>query len=339
MPLNSKRQPMTTSQATIPSETEAWITTSYGPPDVLKLETEALSQLERGQILIAGKAWTVSAGDSRVRALRLPRGFGPIGKLVLGYGAPRCRVLGSDIAGEVVSVGPGVVEFKVGDRVIGFTGEKMACHTTYKVFDTKWPITKIPDELTYTDAVAVPFGGVVALNFMSKVKLPSKAEVLVVGATGAVGASFVQFCKHLGARVTSVCSKQNIELAKVLGADTVVAYDLEIGISQLRGHYDLIVDTVGKDSYQTYQHLRKQNAPYISVSGGIQDNLYAAFKMKNIIAGPTPLQPELLTRAINLASKGVFRPNIDRLYRFVDIREAHSHVDSGHKKGSVVIVK
>ena len=218
--------------------------TKYGSPDVLQLQEVAKPTPKNNEILIKIHATTVTSGDWRVRSLNVPLGFGLMSRLVFGVLKPRQPILGSELAGEVESVGKGVSKFKVGDRVFAFDGVNMGCHAEYKCLSEDGAVALKPDNLTYAEAAAMSFGGTTALDFFNRGKLQSGEKVLVNGSSGSVGTAAVQLAKHFGADVTGVCSTANVALVKSLGADRVIDYTKDDFTQDLQT-YDIIFDTVG----------------------------------------------------------------------------------------------
>ncbi|WP_313866812.1 NAD(P)-dependent alcohol dehydrogenase [Rhodoferax mekongensis] len=329
-------RPRMTSSLTSSSLMKAWECTSYGAPSVLKLTERPIPQIGDDDVLVEMRATTVSSGDSRVRGLRMPNGFRWIARPVLGLFKPRCEVLGTDIAGNVVSVGVNVTKFRVGDKVLGFAGAKMGCHAAYRVFTPKMPLARMPEGLTYEEAVSIPFGATVAVHFIKDVELNPNAKVLVIGASGAVGLAFVQLCKHLRCHVTAVTSSPNHQLVYEQRADRAISYGPDY-LRKLDELFDLIVDTVGAAPFGTYEPFLKPSGSCVSVSGGLADVLKAPMSKGKLISGPVPLSQPDLDYIVELTNSGVFRPVIDRIFGFDEMHEAHSRVDTGRKRGSVVI--
>jgi NADPH:quinone reductase-like Zn-dependent oxidoreductase len=338
MPISFKfiLRPRMTNSQTSSSLMKAWECTSYGAPSVLKLKERPIPHIGNDDVLVEMRATTVSSGDSRVRGLRMPKGFRWMARPVLGLSKPRCEVLGSDIAGNIVSVGANVTKFRIGDKVLGFAGAKMGCHATYRAFTPKMPLARISKMLTYEEAASIPFGATVAVHFMRNVDLKSNAKVLVIGASGAVGLAFVQLCKHRRYHVTAVSSSSNHQLAYDQGADRAISYEVNY-LSKLNEHFDLIVDTVGAAPYGTYKSYLKPLGFCISVSGGLADVLKAPMSKGKLISGPVPLSQPDLDLIVELTNRGVFRPVIDRVFSFDEMHEAHSRVDTGRKRGSVIV--
>lgn len=312
----------------------------YGPPEVLELREVAKPTPKDNEVLIKTYATTVTTGDWRVRSLNVPVGFGLIGRLVLGISRPRQPILGTELAGEIESVGKDVSKFKVGDQVFAFSGAGMGCHAEYKCMPEDGPVALKPANLTYDEAAAISFGGTTALNFFKRGRLQSGETVLINGASGGVGTAAVQLAKHFGANVTGVCSTANVELVKSLGANHVIDYTKE-DFTRNGETYDVIVDIAGTAPFSRSKGSLKKRGRLLLVLGGLPDLLQipwiAMTSSKRVIAGPAAERAEDLRFLAKLAEAGEFKPVIDRRYPFEQIAEAHRYVDTGHKKGNVII--
>ncbi len=308
---------------------------SYGPPEVLALRDVEKPVPRDHEVLVQIRASTVSRGDSRVRSLSLPPGFGWLGRPALGFFGPRQPILGSELAGVVEAVGKSVTRFKVGDAVFGFADAKMGCHAEYRCL----PESKLaprPANLSWEQAAALPFGATTALHFLRKAKVQRGDKVLVVGASGAVGSACVQLARHLGAEVAGVCSTANVELVRSLGATQVIDYTRE-DFTQNGQRYDVIIDTVGTAPYARSHRSLSDRGRLVLVVASLGQQLLIPFRRKKVIAGVSFGSPEDLRLLAELAQSGEYKPVIDRPFRFDQIVEAHRYVDAGHKKGSVVI--
>lgn len=312
----------------------------YGPPEVLELREVAKPTPKDNEVLIKTYATTVTTGDWRVRSLNVPVGFGLIGRLVLGVSRPRQPILGTELAGEIELVGKDVKKFKTGDQVFAFSGASMGCHAEYKCMPEDGAVALKPANLTYDEAAAISFGGTTALNFFRRGKLQSGEKVLVNGASGGVGTAAVQLARHFGANVTGVCSTANVELVRSLGANHVIDYTKE-DFTRNGETYDVIVDIAGTAPFSRSKGSLKEGGRLLLVLGGLPDMLQIPWisltSNKRVIAGPAAERAEDLRFLAKLAEAGEFKPVIDRRYPFEQIVEAHRYVDTGHKKGNVVI--
>jgi len=312
----------------------------YGPPEVLQLKEIEKPTPKANEVLIRTHATTVTSGDWRVRSLNVPTGFGLITRLAFGISTPRQTILGSELSGVVETVGKDVTKFKVGDPVFASSDASMGCHAEYKCMPQDGAVVLKPSSLSFDEAAALPFGGTTALDFLRRGKLQGGERILVNGASGSVGSAAVQLARHFGADVTGVCSTANMELVRSLGAGHVVDYTKE-DFTQNGETYDVIVDTVGTAPFSRSKDSLKAGGRLLMVLAGLPDMLKIPWvsmtSSKRVIAGPAVVRAEDLRFFAGLAQAGRFKPVIDRRYPFDQIAEAHRYVDTGRKKGNVVI--
>jgi NADPH:quinone reductase-like Zn-dependent oxidoreductase len=295
----------------------------YGPPEVLRVQELATPVPRKNEVRIRILATAVTSSDCYVRGLDLSPAYRLMARLALGWNAPRQPVLGMVLSGEVDSVGPDAKSFEVGQPVFGFNQRRFGTYAQYVCWPEDGLLATLPATLTDDEAAAIPYGGLLALHFLRKAEVRAGQLILVYGASGAVGTSAVQLARHLGAKVTGVCSTSNVDLVASLGATAVIDYTTE-DFTDRPERYDLILDTVGKrKSAAALRRCRQVLAPggaCVSVDDGRPD-----------------LRREDLVLLGELATKGEIRPVIDRTYALDDIVDAHRYVDSGHKRGNVVI--
>ena len=319
---------------------KAWVYERYGPPDVLQLKDVPRPTPKDNEVLIRTRATTVTSGDWRVRSLTVPAGFGLFARLALGVAGPRQPILGTELAGVVESIGKDVSKFKPGDEVFAFAGTAMGCHAEYKCMPENGRVALKPANLTFEEAAGLCFGGSTALDFFRRGKLQRGERVLVNGASGAVGSAAVQLARHFGADVTAVCGPANIELVRSLGANRVIDYTTE-DFAKSGQTYDVILDTAGTARFFRSKHSLSERGRLLVVLGGLPDLLMVPWvsmtSSKRIIAGPAAERVEDLAVLAQLAAAGEFTPVIDRRYPFEQMVEAHRYVDSGRKRGNVVI--
>jgi len=301
----------------------AVVCTRYGPPEVLRLEELAIPVPKKNEVRIRILATDVSSSDCYIRGLRLSLAYRIMARVVLGWKAPRRRVLGMVLSGEVDSVGAEVGTFEPGDRVFGFNRHLFGAYAQYVCWPEDGLLAARPANLTDEESAAIPYGGLLALHFLRKAGVRAGQSVLVFGASGAVGTSAVQLARHFGAAVTGVCSTANVHLVRSLGATRVVDYTVEDFVDT-EERYDLVFDAVGKkksaSALRRCQRVLAPGGACISVDDG------------------TPkLRREDLILLGELATKGEIRPVIDRTYALDNIVDAHTYVDDGHKRGNVII--
>jgi NADPH:quinone reductase-like Zn-dependent oxidoreductase len=227
------------------------------------------------------------------------------------------------LSGEVDSVGDGVTAFEAGDRVFGFDRHRFGTYAQYVCWPADGLLAIRPPGLADEDAAAIVYGGLLGASLLRKAGVGPGQEVLVYGASGAVGTSAVQLARHLGARVSAVCGPSNGELVRSLGATRVIDYTRE-DFSAGADRYDVVLDAVGKrKSAAALKHCARALAPggrCVSIDDG----------------APKLLRADLVLLG-ELASTGELLPVIDRRFALEDIVDAHRYVDGGHKRGNVVI--
>ncbi|MDH5476179.1 MAG: NAD(P)-dependent alcohol dehydrogenase [Cyclobacteriaceae bacterium] len=311
---------------------KAVICTKYGSPEVLQLKEVEKPIPKRNEVLIKICATTVTSSDCFVRNIyTLPRIFRLPARIALGFLKPRKSILGMVLSGEVEAAGQDVTKFIKGDEVFAYTGMKFGAYAEYtclpvngKIGPKEVLIALKPTNLTCEEAIAIPYGGTLALHFLTRIgKIKEGQNVLIYGASGAVGTSAVQLAKHFGADVTGVCSTSNIELVKSLGANNIIDYTKNDEVN-FKVKYDIVFDAVGKRKTSKLKEQCKKaltpNGKYISVDSG---------------------RPQLLIEDLillkKLAEKKIIIPVIDKRYPIEEIVESHKYADKGHKKGNIVI--
>jgi NADPH:quinone reductase-like Zn-dependent oxidoreductase len=297
--------------------------TRYGPPEVLQVVERPTPAPRKNELLIRIRATAVTSSDCYVRGLMLSRRYRIMARLALGWSGPRQPVLGMVLSGEVDSIGPGVRSFDAGDQVFGLDRHRFGTYAQYACWPEDGLLATRPANLSDEEAAALPYGGLLAMHLMRKGDVRAGQRVLVYGASGAVGTAAVQLARHMGAEVTGVCSGANLELVASLGASTVIDYTNE-DFANRSDRYDVILDAVGRR--KSAAALRR--CPQVLAPGGA---------CVSVDDGSPQLRREDLVSIAELAAKGELRPVIDRTYTLDDIVEAHRYVDSGHKRGNVVI--
>lgn len=300
----------------------AIICTKYGGPEVLQLAEVPKPTFNETQILITVMSSAVNSGDVRVRGLVVPGALKIIMRLVLGIHKPRQPILGVVLSGVIESVGSKVTKFKPGDEVFALTGFKFGGHAEYAVLSEQAMVALKPKNASFNEAAAIVFGGHTAIYFLEEanIAIKQKQQVLIYGATGAVGTAAIQIAKSYGATVTAVCSEQGIELVKKLGADSVVVYTKE-NFTKLPTKFDIIFDAVGKTTKAQCAHLLAEGGRY-KTAGGLETAKEKVSQLHYLTA---------------LFEQGKYQAVIDRVYPLEEMVAAHTYVDLGIKKGNVVI--
>lgn len=320
----------------LPPTMKAWVCKAYGGPQRLALETRPVPVPRAGEVLIRIHATTVTSGDVRLRALRVPHGMRTLARLALGLTGPRRAILGTECAGEVVAVGKGVTAYRPGDAILAFPGGAVGCHAEYRVMPVAGGMAHKPANLSFAEAASLSFGASTALHFLNAAKVGPGTALLVIGASGAVGSAMVQLARHRGAAVTGVTSTGNVELVRNLGAGAVIDYTRS-DFAQTAGRFDVIADTVAASSFAACLPLLNEHGRYLSIAGGLGDMLARPRGTKRSIGGPAAERPEYVQQIAALAGSGALRPVIDRSFAFADLPAAHAFVDTGRKRGSVVV--
>lgn len=328
--------PATITTPADPATMNAWACTAYGGTGVLQLRALPRPTPGPRDVLVRVLAASVSSGVVRIRTQKLPRGFGLLGRLAFGLARPRQPVLGTDVAGVVEAVGSRVTGFALGDAVVGVAGMAMGCHAEFCVLAGSKPLVRKPASLSFAEAASLPFGGMAALHFLDKAGVRAGESVLVVGASGAVGSAMVQLARHRGAQVTAVCSAANAGLAQSLGAHAVIDYARQ-DFTQAARQWDVIADTVGASTFAACVPRLNEHGRYLSVAGGLMDVLARPRGTRRSIGGPAAERPQDLQALMDLAQAGTLRPVLDRTYPFADLPAAHAHVETGRKRGAVVV--
>lgn len=301
---------------------KAIITTQYGPPEVMIIRDVEKPVVKDHEVLIKIKAIAVTSGDCRIRAFRIPKWYFWVPmRVALGLFKPRKPIQGLWLAGEIKTTGSAVTKFKTGQHVYGrTTGLEFGANAEYICLPENAVMDLKPANLTPEESVALPFGGLTALHFLRKKNVKKGDKILIYGASGAVGSSAVQLANYFGAEITAVCSTQNIEWVKNLGAHKTIDYTKE-DFTAGTERFDVVFDAVGYINHAKSKKILKPHGQFISVitSGSADDTV------------------ESLHYLTELAEKGIIKPLIDKIYPFDQMVKAHRYVDQGHKKGNVVV--
>ncbi len=309
----------------------------YGSPDVLRIEDVAKPVPHDNEVLVRIHATTVCAGDVRFRKadpffLRWLNGISRPKKI---------PILGMEFAGTVEQVGKSVTSYRIGDQVFGSMGLKFGAYAQYACVGASPLLAMKPGSVTYEDAAAIPFGGVSALFFLKRANIRAGQKLLVYGASGSVGTFAVQLAKHFGAHVTGVCSTANLELVKSLGADEVVDYTRE-DFSKAGRVYDVVFDTVGKSGFRRSMKALRHGGIFVRAASGLLSPTIGRLWISltgagKLVGGIARTRADDLSFLVGLIEAGTMRTVIDRRFSLDAIADAHRYVETGHKKGNVVI--
>ena len=315
--------------------------TTYGPPDVLQIREVEKPVPGDNEILVRVYATTVTAVDCTFL-----KGDSYFARIATGLVKPKAKGSGTELAGVVESVGRNVTAFKAGDMVFGQSDMGHGAHAEYICLPDNGSLAIKPSNMSYEEAAAIPYGALTALPFLRDSGYIQRGNnVLINGASGAVGTFAVQLARYFGAEVTGVCSTANVELVKSLGADTVIDYK-KMDFTQSGETWDTIFDTVGKSSFPRCKRVLKPHGIYLTTVVGIPILMQMAWTSKfggrkAVIAftglRPSNEQASDLIFLKDLIEAGRLKPVIDRRYPLEQIADAHRYVAQGHKKGNVVI--
>jgi NADPH:quinone reductase-like Zn-dependent oxidoreductase len=312
----------------------------WGPPDVLELRDVEKPAPEDNEVLIRIHAATVSAGDCEMRGLKLPTWFLPLALGGFGFRGPRRKILGQELAGEVEAVGRDVELFETGDQVFGSTGFGFGAYAEYASLPESEILAAKPANMTYEEAATVPTGGLNALHFLRKGKVRGGQSVLINGAGGSIGTFATQIAKSFGAEVTCVDSTGKLDMLSSIGADHVIDYTQE-DFSKGGETYDVIFDVVCKGSLSDGTGALKEGGTYLLGNPGpsriVQGRWISMRSNKRVIGGTAEYGREHLDYLKELIEAGKIASVIDRRYPLEQTAEAHRYVETGQKKGNVVI--
>lgn len=307
----------------------------FGPPDVMNIEEVDMPVVSGGQVLVRVHYSSVNPVDWKIRNGSL--------RFLTGSGFP--MMLGFDVAGEVVNIGPGVTKFKMGDRVFGMLHFRQCGAYAEYALAKENALALIPENLDFKEAAAVPLAALTAYQALHyKGRIKSGNTVLINGASGGVGSFAVQIAKAAGAVVTAVCGANNVERVIVLGADKVIDYGKH-DFTGLPEKYDIVFDAVGKRSFfQTRRNLTATgryistlpNATNICSLSLVPLLSLFGYRKKSFLINVRPSGTDLSIIA-GLIKQGKLLPLIDRVFTLDEIREAHAYSETGHAHGKIVI--
>ncbi|MCB0662464.1 MAG: NAD(P)-dependent alcohol dehydrogenase [Saprospiraceae bacterium] len=300
----------------------------YGNAENLVLTEIEKPTPKNNEVLIKIHATSVTTSDVLIRALDESPVSRFILQMIFGFGKPRNPILGMVTAGVVVEKGKGVEKFEIGDEVFAYGSvspmkRQWGSYAEYICLPEDWNLALKPANLSYEEAAAIPYGGLLASHLIKKTNIKKGDKVLIYGASGSIGTMAIQLAKNAGAVVTSVCSSKNFNLVTSLGSDKVLNYKDPKAVEQLET-YDYVLDAVGNSKSSELKEMSKNalapNGKYISIDDG------------------TPLTPkDAFMNLKKLAEQGKIQPVIDRMYPLDEIVEAHQYVEQGHKRGNVII--
>lgn len=320
---------------------KAIVVTRYGGPEVLQVKEVPKPTTKENEVLLKIHVAAVNNTDPVFR-----KGKPFISRVFTGLLKPKHPIPGDVLAGEVKEIGHNVTRFKVGDRVCGYTTETLGAHAEYICLADDSAIIKIPETSSYEEAAGIVDGGHTALVFLrDKGEISNKQKVLIYGASGSVGTAAVQLSSTYGAEVTGVCSSTNIEMVKSLGVKRAIDYKKN-DFTQENIKYDIIFDTVAKKSYTQCKNVLTDNGIYLTTfptlgvlfKGLVQSNRKGK-RAYFVAAGMKPADEKIdnLQYLLELIKNKKIKTVISKRYLIDEVAEAHRYVETGHKKGNVII--
>ncbi|MFN4085313.1 MAG: NAD(P)-dependent alcohol dehydrogenase [Spirosomataceae bacterium] len=316
---------------------KAAVYTQYGPPEVVDIREVPKPSPKENEILVRVMASTVNRTDAGFRSAEYI-----ISRFWTGLFRPKYPILGSEFSGVVEAIGGNVHQFKAGDAVFGFNDQTCGGHGEYLTISATDAVACIPSNMSFETAAALTEGAHYALVDIRAAQVKPGQQVLVYGATGAIGSAAVQLLKYFGAVVTAVCGTQKVDLVKSLGADSVIDYQTQ-DFTQTTNQYDFILDAVGKSSFGQCKPLLKEKGVYISTELGKNgENVLLAFATRFssgkrlLFPIPSITQQDVIWFK-ELAENGYFNPVIDRTFSLDQIVEAYRYVETGQKTGNVIL--
>lgn len=327
---------------------KAVIYTEYGSPDVLKPAEVEKPAPKDNEVLIKIHAVSINYGDIAARDFKgtppskfnMPFLFWFLARLSFGWNKPKNNILGSELSGVIESVGKDVKLFKVGDQVFGYRGQSQRANAEYVCMAENSMLAIKPSNMTYEEAALVPYGALTAVNLLRSVNIQPGQKVLINGASGGIGSAAIQLAKYYGAEVTGVAATPRLEFMKSLGADKVIDYIKE-DFTKNGETYDLIFDILGRSSFSNCKNSLNENGRYLLASFKLKQLLQMLWTSKTgskkVICALSGEKIEDLLLIKKLVEEGKIKSIIDKRFSLEQIAEAHRYIESGHKKGNVVI--
>jgi NADPH:quinone reductase-like Zn-dependent oxidoreductase len=313
----------------------------YGPPEVLRLEEVETPVPGDREVLIRIGAATVNTGDCEMRRPEIPNSIWFVIRLFFGLRKPRKRILGAYLAGEIEAVGKEVTRFRVGDRVFAASGGRFGAYAEYICLPETFTIATKPVNMTYEEASTVPLGGLNALHFLRKAKIQEGERVLINGAGGSFGTFAVQLAKRMGAEVTAVDATEKLDLLRELGADHVIDYTRE-EFTEGGESYDVIFNVVVESSLSRGVGSLSEGGRYLLTNPAGFGQIFRAMWIsitsgRQVIVQLAKEEVEDLVHLRELIEAGKLRSVIDRSYPLEQAVEARRFVETGRKRGNVVL--
>lgn len=312
---------------------KAAITTAYGSSDVLNVEEVAIPTIGSDEILVEVKAASINPLDWKIRSGEL--------KMMTGKIAP--KILGSDYSGIVTQIGADINNLKVGNEVFGMVNGMKVKEGSHAEFIRvkENDIWIKPKNIEFEEAAAIPLVALTAHKALIEIaQLTRDSHVLINGCAGGVGSVAVQIAKSLGSEVSGICSTNNLEFAKSLGADHVIDYKTE-NVLENPASYDVIFDTVGNLNYSKSKKILKPGGLYVTTAVTVPAMLFGTFlnlfrqkKAKLVMNSPNS---KTLSEIKAMVEKNQVRGHVSKVFKLEDVREAHDLSERGGFNGKLVL--
>lgn len=327
----------------------AVVYTEYGGPEVLRLMEVEKPYPKEDEVLIRVRAVSINYGDIiarkfkniRLREFNMLLLFWIFARFSFGFMKPKKTILGNSFSGEIEKIGNKVKKFRMGDPVFGYTGEKMGAYAEFLCISENSILAAKPSKITFEEAAAVPYGALMALKLLRRANIQKGQSALIYGASGSIGSAAIQLARqYYGAKVTAVCSTEGMPYVKSLGADRVIDYTKE-DFTKNGETFDLIFDVLGKGSFSRFKSSLKRHGVYFSVSFKMKKLLQMLFTSilggKKVICALASCKTDDLILIKELIEQGKIISIIDKCFSLEYTKEAHRYVETGTKKGNVIL--
>lgn len=315
--------------------------TGYGNSDLIEVRNVSIPNPKSNELLIEVKASTVTQAD-----VMMLSGKPYFARLFVGFKKPKHPIPGTGFSGIIREVGEDVTDFKVGEEVFGETTLGFSTNAEFVVISESGVLLRKPKNMSHEEAATYGDGPVTSLNFLKNIgKIKKGQQVLINGASGALGTAAVQLASYFGAKVTAVCSGKNANLVKKLGADNVIDYKTS-DFTKSNERYDLIFDTVGKSSFCESRKVLKRKgkfvSPVLTFSLLYQSLISRLFFRKKATFAATGMKKnhelkEMFEELLVIREQFDFQVVIDREFKLEEVSKAHEFVAMGHKVGNVIL--
>ncbi len=319
---------------------KAIVRENYGGPEVLQVKEISKPVPKKNEVLVKVYAASITKAETMMRT-----GKPYFGRLITGLFKPKSKVIGACFSGIIEAVGSEVTKFHKHDMVFGEADMNTGTNAEYVCVREDGMITIKPSFLSFEEAAPIFDGAITSMNFLSEmVQLRTEQKVLINGAAGSLGSAAIQLVKYFGAEVSAVCSSQNIEFVKSLGADHIIDYTKKDFTKS--GRYDVIYDTIGSSSFTKCKNALTNNGIYLTpvlkfrtLMQMLFTSKFSSKKVKFSATGmlPVPKLQAMADQLLKIYETGQFRTIVNKKYTMDEIVEAHKYVDGGHKKGNIVL--